>query len=202
MRTPTPIVLLIAAILFAGGCGTSGGDNASDTSTSSSTSTSTSTTTTTVATIEVEEWAATFCGNFGTWLDGIQAASTAVGSQVTAGDFASAQTAISGLFGTASEVTGVLITEIEAGGAPDIDDGEGLVDDLVDRFGQFVSAADQAKADTDALEVDPATFEADAKELTDRFSAEVESVGESFDQIDADYASADLNAALTKECAF
>ena len=50
--------------------------------------------------------------------------------------------------------------------------------------------------------MDPATFEADANELTDRFSAEVEAVGESFEQIDADYPSPELNAALTDACAF
>jgi ABC-type glycerol-3-phosphate transport system substrate-binding protein len=213
MRKLLAILTAAALLTLLGACGTSGGndDAGSDETTTTAAADETTTapeeeeTTTTEAesdAVDVDEWAAGFCGSFSTWLDEIQAASSDVGSQVTAGDLESAQAAISTLFGTASDVTETLITDLEDLGAPDIDDGEQLVADLGDKFQGFVDAADTAQADTDALDLDPATFEEQANGLVERFQAEVSAVGDSFGEIDAAYPSPELNAAISESCDF
>lgn len=208
MRKLLAVLLAGALLTVLGACGTSGGDEDADATTTEATDATEPTeeeTTTTEAAVEavaVEEWAEGFCDAFSTWLDEIQTASSEVGSQVTAGDVESAQTAVAGLFGTASEVTETLISDLESLGAPDIDDGDALVDDLTEKFQGFVDAADTAQAETEALDLDPSTFEADADALIARFQDEVSKVGDSFAEIDVDYPSPELNAAISSSCSF
>ena len=63
-------------------------------------------------------------------------------------------------------------------------------------------AALTAKADTEALALDPATFEDDANALTESFQAEVDKVGDSFAQLDEDYPSPELSSAISDSCDF
>lgn len=192
MRTSLAVLAAAGMLTILSGCGTSSGeDDAAET------------TTTEAAPIEVEAWADSFCGSFGTWLDAIEAASSGVADEVVPGDIASAKTAISNLFGTASTATEGLIAELEDGGAPDIDDGDQLVDDLIAKFDAFNEAAQAAQADTEALaNEDIASFQGAADELTTRFQDEVNTVADSFGEIDTDYPSPELNAALTASCDF
>jgi hypothetical protein len=209
MRKSIAVLAAAGLLTFVSACGTSGGeDEASDDPTTTEATETTEAeeeTTTTEAEadgVAVEEWAGGFCDSFSTWLEDIQGASSDVGSDITPGDFDGAKAAIAGLFGTASDITTELIGDIEALGAPDIDDGDQLIADLIEKFDGFVAAVDAAEADTEALEADPATFEADIAALTERFSAEVEIVGDSFAEIDEDYPSPELTAAINESCAF
>jgi hypothetical protein len=211
MRKSLAVLAAAGMLTVLGGCGTSGGeDDAADDPTTTEASETTEAaeeeTTTTEApaddAVAVEEWAVSFCDDFSTWLTDIQDASSSVGTEIAPGDFDGAKAAIAGLFGTASDITDQLISDLEENGAPDIEDGDQLVADLIEKFEGFVAAVDQAEADTEALEADPATFEADITALTDRFSAEVEAVGDSFSEIDADYPSPELTAAINESCAF
>jgi hypothetical protein len=211
MRKPLSILVAVAALSFLGACGASGGSDADkDTTTTEaekSTTTEAEETTTTEAdsgdTVEVAEWADSFCGSFSTWLDEIQTASSDVGSDITPGDMDGAKTAIANLFGSASDATQTLMSEIEDAGDPDIEDGDQLVDDLIEKFQGFDDAAQDAKADAEALTTDDvAAFQSDATELTDRFQAEVEKVADSFSEIDAKYPSPELNDELSSACNF
>jgi len=214
MRKTLSIITVAAALTLLGACGASGGsDGSSDEKTTTTaadkdavTTTEAEETTTTEAdddAVEVAEWADGFCGSFTTWLEDIQSASSDVGGQVTPGDIESAKTAISGLFGTASDATQTLISDLEAGGAPDIEDGDQLVADLIEKFEAFDAASQDAKADTEALATDDiATFQADAEELTTRFQDEVNTVADSFTEIDANYPSQELNDEITSACNF
>ena len=202
MRKFLTVLVTFGAIALLGACGASGGssDGASDDST---TTEAPAKTTTTKPAVTVDAWAASFCGSFGTWLDEIKAASSEVGGQVTPGDLESAQTAIADLFGTASGATQTLIDDIEGAGDPDIEDGDQLVDDLITKFEAFDSAAQDAKADTEALATeDFDTFQAEADELTTRFQDEVDKVADSFGEIDTKYPSEELSDALVSSCDF
>jgi hypothetical protein len=212
MRKTISIVAAVAALTFLGACGTSGGDDSSDDTTTTAaaseetTTTEAEETTTTEAdsdTVEVSEWAASFCGSFDTWLGEIEDASSSVGDNITPGDVEGAKDAIAGLFGTASDATQTLIAEMEAAGAPDIEDGDQLVEDLIEKFNAFDEAALDAKADSEALSTDDLTaFQADAEALTTRFQDEVNTVADSFSEIDADYPSQELNEELNSACNF
>lgn len=213
MRKTISIVAAVAALTFLGACGTSGGDDSSsvDPTTTAATSEETTTTeaeetTTTEAesdTVEVAEWATSFCGSFDTWLSEIEDASNSVGGSITPGDAEGAKDAIAGLFGQASDATQTLIAEMEAAGAPDIEDGDQLVDDLIEKFNAFDEAALDAQADSEALATDDLTaFQSEAEELTTRFQDEVNTVADSFSEIDTKYPSQELNDELTSACNF
>ena len=209
MRKTVSIVMAVAALTFLGACGTSGGSSDSEKKDDATTTTAAAaeeTTTTTEAesdAVEVADWADSFCGSFGAWLDEIEAASSGVGSDVTPGDLDGAKTAIADLFGSASEATQTLISEIESAGAPDIEDGDQLVADLTEKFQGFDEAAQAAQADAEALATDDvAQFQTDATELTTRFQDEVQEVADSFSEIDAKYPSPELNEELNSACDF
>ena len=211
MRKTTAAFLALFALTLVTACGASGGDKKADTTTTTakasgggSTTTTTEATTTTDASgsgVAVDDWAVAFCGSFKTWISDIQAASSGVSSDVTAGDLASAKTAIVKLFGTASTRTEALIDDVDQAGVPDIDNGDGLVTDLKGKFQDFDDAILAAKSDADALAVDdPTTFKSDVQTLLDTFQAETQKVGDSFSELDAKYNSQDLNDALNQHC--
>ena len=211
MRKTLSILAVAAAVTFLGACGASGGSDdakSDDPTTTVAPKDDAEETTTTEAeedadTVEVAEWADSFCGSFSTWLDEIQTASSGVADNVTPGDIESAKTAIADLFGTASEATQTLISDLESAGAPDIDDGDQLVDDLIEKFQAFDDAAQKAKSDTEALASDDiATFQSEADELTTTFQDEVDTVADSFSEIDAKYKSEELNSELESACDF
>lgn len=189
MRKTLSIVAAVAALSFLGACGASGGSDdakADDPTTTAAPKEETTTTTEAESdAVDVAEWADSFCGSFSTWLDEIQTASGGVEENVTPGDIDSAKTAIADLFGSASEATQTLISDLEDAGDPDIEDGGQLVDDLIEKFEAFDAAAQDAQSDTEALATDDiATFQSDADELTTRFQDEVNTVADSFSEID------------------
>lgn len=210
------LALLAVLALFAGACGASGDDDAADDTTSTSASSATSepeddeTTTTTEDEdegsgdlVDVEDWAVEFCGNFETWLDGITASGDTVGDAITPGDLEGAKTAIVGLFDDVSGQTRTLIDAIEAGGAPDIDDGEDFLADLIGKFEDFHTAIEDAKAEAEGVSTaDPTAFQATITELVSTFQTETQTVGNSFSELDAEYGDADLDAAVRDACTF
>lgn len=212
MRKALGAALVAAALLLVSACSgsSSGGGSSKDaTSTtgerSSAGSTKTTgadkaTTTVVTDTKTVPDWSAAFCGNFKAWRDALANANSRAAADVIPGDNKSAKDAIVALFGDAATETDDLIATLQSGGAPDIDDGDRLVDDLVAKFQGFSDAASSAQADAKLLDANAATFEQDASVLTTRFQDEVTKVGDSFAEIDRAYPSAELSTALTAEC--
>lgn len=213
------LALLAVLALFAGACGASGDDDAADETTSTSASSATTetepddtepeeTTTTTEDEpsgdlVEVEAWAAEFCGNFEAWLNGITASGESVGDAITPGDLEGAKTAIVGLFDDVSGQTETLIGQLEAGGAPDIDDGEAFLDDLLGKFEDFHAAIETAKSEAEGVSTaDPAAFQATITELVSTFQTETQTVGDSFSELDAEYGDLELDAAVRDACTF
>lgn len=210
-----PVLAVVALAL--GACGASGSDDDADDTTTTSVAddrTSTTgeeqedTTTTTEESasgdlVDVEVWAEQFCGDFEGWLDAITAAGESVGDAVQPGDIEGAKTAIVGLFDDVAGETDAFIEAMEEGGAPDIDDGEAFLDDLVEKFEAFrdamVTAGEQAEA---ADTADPAAFQATITELISDFQTETETVGASFSELDAVYGDRELDAAVDEACTF
>lgn len=223
MRRSLSAFLAVLALVFVSACGASGGDDdaAEETTTTEASGDATTTsesgedeeeTTTTSEDddeqpsgdlVEVDAWADDFCGNFETWLDEVQAASENVTDSVTPGDMVGAKAAIIDLFGTVSTHTETLIGEIESGGAPDIDDGEDFLADLVVKFEDFHAAIETARAEAETVSTtDPVAFQNEFTELLATFQTETETVGNSFSELDAKYSDRDLNAAVESSCDF
>lgn len=216
------LALLAVLALFAGACSSSGDDDTASTTTASPAGSEDdgegAETTTTGSDeeddqggdeeppsdqVEVEAWAENFCGDFQAWLDGVKAASEGLSGSITPGDIEGAKAAIVGLFDDVAGQTETLITEIEDGGAPAIDDGEDFLADLVAKFEEFHAAITEAGTEAEAVDTsDPAGFQATITELVSTFQAETETVGNSFSELDARYPDPDLNAAVTSSCSF
>lgn len=218
MRKTIATLMALLVLTFVAACGASGDDDsAGDTTTTEATSTTEATetteaetttseaTTTTEATnpdaVAVEEWADGFCGNFETWIANIKTAGENVGTGIQGGDVEAGKAAIVELFATASAETDTLITSIEDGGFPDIDQGDELVDDLIGKFNDFNEAITAARGEAEALPTDdPEAFGAEVEGLVTAFDEETTTVGNSFAELDADYPSPELSSALSSSC--
>lgn len=216
MRKTLAALLALLTLTFFGACSSSGGndDDASGSTTTEqeggdeTTTTEDEETTTTEddggegGTVDVDEWAGEFCGNFDTWMTAVQDAGTNVADSMgDSTDLESAKTAVVGLFETISSETETLIGAIEDGGAPDIEDGEALVDDLVGKFTEFNDSIESAQAEAEGLDTaDPAAFATDVQSVVSTFQTEVTEVGNSFSELDSKYPSEELNDALTSSC--
>lgn len=205
MRKSVIALVAVVSLGFVSACGASGGSDSSSKDATTTTKAPKATTTTTEASkaVAVTAWADGFCTSFSDWLDEIKAASSDVGTKITPGDIAGAKAAIADLFDSASSSTQNLIASMEDAGSPDIDNGDQLVQDLIAKFQAFDDAAQAAKSDTEALATTDATkFQSDAQELTTRFQTDVNTVADSFAEIDTKYPSKELNAALSSSCNF
>lgn len=214
------LALLAVLALFAGGCSSSGDEETGSATTAAAPDGGDGDGTTTTGSeegdgdeggdeepasdlVEVEAWADNFCGDFQAWLDGVKAASEGLSGSIAPGDIEGAKAAIVDLFDDVAGQTETLITEIEDGGAPDIDDGEQFLADLLTKFEEFHTAITDAGAEAEAVDTaDPAAFQATITELVSTFQAETETVGNSFSELDARYPDQDLNAAVTSSCSF
>ena len=99
--------------------------------------------------------------------------------------------------------TRTLIDEIEAGGAPDIDDGEGFQADLIEKFEDFHTAIDTARAEAEAASTaDPVAFQSTISDLIATFQTETQTVGNSFSELDAKYGDVALDSAVRDACSF
>ncbi|MBA3283210.1 MAG: hypothetical protein H0U29_13365 [Acidimicrobiia bacterium] len=222
MRKTVATLMALLALTLVSACGASGdGDSADDTTTTEASSPSTTepadstttedtTTTTEEATTTtetdpdakaVEEWATGFCGNFESWIANIKTAGENVGTGIQGGDINAGKQAIIGLFQTASAETDTLITSLQDGGYPDIEDGDQLVGDLEAKFADFNQAIRTAQGQAEALPTDdPAAFGTEVQSLVATFDKETTAVGESFAELDAEYPSPELSSALSASC--
>lgn len=216
MRKTLGTIAVVLSLTLISACGASGGeDDASDDPTttvaqSETTEAGTDTTeaeeTTTTEEessgdgVAVDEWAEGFCGNFSTWIDDIQSASDDVATGLTPGDVEGGKAAIVDLFETASVTTEDLIGTLEEGGTPDIEDGEGLVEDLTGKFVDFNDAIETAKGEAENLPTDPTAFSTEVSSLVSTFQDEVTEVSGSFAELDSKYPSTELQAALSESC--
>lgn len=207
----TLTALAATAVLLLGACGASGTQDeqaatTTDAGTEETTTTTSGATTTTESNVadgatDVDDWAEDFCGSFEGWISNIQDASAEVGADIEPGDIQGGKDAIVNLFELASAQTENLVSDIEAGGVPDVEDGDKLVDDLTSKFNDFNAAIEEAKTQAEAIPIDDAAaFQAKITELTGTFETEVLAVGESFSELDAKYPSRELQSALSSSC--
>lgn len=214
MRKTTLALLTVVALAFVSACGASGGDDAasstskapaSDASTTKGdvTTTEAAVTTTEAGTdkVAVKKWANGFCGSFQGWLDDVQAAGSSVGDSIKPGDISGAKAAIVNMFTTVSRDTQSLISSLEDGGSPDIKRGDDFVSELIGKFQKFDDAIITAKGEAEGLPLDnPTEFKSQVDALVATFTAETQSVGDSFGELDSKFQSAELNAAIGESC--
>jgi hypothetical protein len=118
-------------------------------------------------TVAPEEYVRSLCTGIGTYLDDINALSDDfVGALDPTADAQSQKDAVVGLLNDIIGATDTLITDLEAAGIPDVDDGDAIVAAVGDSFEQARQVIDDARAAVEELSVDdPATFAAELAEI-------------------------------------
>lgn len=199
MRKSLLAVMAIFSLVFVTACGASGGEDTAD---SPSTTKAADTTETTEAeAVPVDEWAKGFCGDFSAWTKTIENVGNDISKDITPGDLEGARTAIEGLFGDVATETEGLISSLENGGSPDIENGDQFVADLAEKFQGFVDATNDSKAAAAKIPVDdPTAFQTEFTSLFEDFQSNINDVGDSFGELDSRYSDPDLQKALSTSC--
>ena len=213
IRTAAAAMVLVVLA----GCGASGGNEASDTAEAKTTTTVDTfaddtdlepldTTTTEVGVPDgdaLDEWASSFCGAFeDRWLAEIETLSASADDNVTPGDLESVKASFVGLFRGAADATATLVSDVEALGAPDTENGEEIHAEMVHLFGDMEGTLDGVADEMESLSTDDPEFQTKTMDLVDEFSAAADEVQGSFETIDAEYPSPELGLALSSHCSF
>ena len=203
-----------AALLLVAGCSTDGDNDAtkSTTTTEAPVTTTEAPTTTTEApttttegpaegTVDIETWAAGFCGSFGDWTTGVQDLGTTAEADLKAATTpAEAQDAVVATFDGASMLTTTLIDEVEAQDPPDMDDGEGMVAAFTSKFQEFADVIEASRSRAEEVDVEASDFGEQVQAIYADFENDFTAIGNSFGEIDRKYPDPEFQRALTDAC--
>ena len=147
--------LLLALVLAACGGDDDGGDTGSTTGTTAEATGDTGST----GTVSPEEYVKSVCTSMSTWVTDVQSLSNDFGTGIDPTDVQATKDALVDLFDQMLAATDTLISNLDAAGTPDIENGEEIRSSLSASFEQARSALDDAKTQVEALSVDdPAAF--------------------------------------------
>ena len=197
-------VLAVGSLGFAacggddsGSAATTGGGSAATTGNGSSSSGATSAAPTGEG-VAVEEWAGSVCGSVNTWLQGINAKGTQLGQDVQGvSDLTKGRDLLVQFMQDAVTLTDDMLSGVESAGAPAVENGEQLSEDLLTALqpvkDTFAQALEQAKTlPTD----DPTAFSQAATQLGQDITDSQTQFSASFDQLQAKYDDQALNQAF------
>jgi hypothetical protein len=150
--------------------------------------------------LALEAWAEEFCANFVGWLDAREANLDGIDTSVAVTDYPAQQAALEAFYTGEAAAADDLVVQLEQGSVPDLDDGEQLVADLTDLFGQLRDAAATAAEEVAALDPASSTFEADGQQLNLEYQTSLEDTGEQFTAISDEYPALTESATLEQQC--
>jgi hypothetical protein len=151
-------------------------------------------------TVSPEAWSAAVCSAVGGWATDLQTASESLsGAMSGATSVADVRERFVTFLETAIARSDQMLSEAEAAGQPDVEDGGEIADFLLDELRSFKTALEDARDQAEDLPDDPAGFTQGAQEI----GASLEQVGEDaakgFDELDDKYQSAELQQAFEDE---
>jgi hypothetical protein len=168
-------IATIVALVFVG-CG--GGDDPEPSAESTDTQTE-ETDAPTTDTASAEEFVTALCTEMGNWIASLQEGQTTVTESVEPGNIQSGIDALAAFFDSAVTATEDLIAGIEAAGVPDVDGGEEIQQEFIDRFTEAKTALESARDQVDALPADdPQAFQDAAGDLSTTIQAQLSAVGD------------------------
>lgn len=153
---PTKFASVVLGVLLAGSLAACGGDDGDDGGGGGGGGAT--------ETVSAEEYANSVCTAMTDWLAGIQELSASIGETQTASPEEGKQALVQ-LLADMSEETGRLVTAVEEAGAPDVEGGEAVADQLVSAFGQTREALEEAEAKVEGLPTDQQGFQQGVAEL-------------------------------------
>ena len=185
----TALALGLALVLGFGACDGDGSPDSSGNSESPAEETPT--------TAGAPEYVATLCTEMSDWLADLQALQAQVQADVPPeAEPVEAQDAIRTFFDNAITATDDFLRAIEEVGAPSVDGGETIHNDLLTKFEEVKSALEEARAEVENLPVDDrAAFVEEATRLRESVTTQFESIGAAL----ATLSQPDLDAAAANE---
>lgn len=178
-------VWAIAAALMIGACG---GDDAPEGDTPGDGP---------AQTVTAQEYATDICGALDAWVTASQDRVGSLTGALNPTDSAeNRRDILAGYIDGVIEDTDVLISEVEAAGAPDVEGGEEIAGQIADAFDTVKTELEQTRSEVDSLPTDdPAAFTAAATELGTSIQTSLTAVGTSVGEI----SEPELNQAFAAE---
>ncbi len=167
----------------------------------SSSETAAATTAEAAAAVPADEWAASVCTAVGDWQTELQSSAPDAGNLT---DIESAKQTLGDFLDGASTATDEMVSEVEAAGVPDVENGEEIAQKFQANLAAVGDSFDQAKTDLDALSTDdPTGFAAGLQGIATTLTTAGTEAGQAFDKLAAEYPSAGIDdaAAEVPECA-
>jgi hypothetical protein len=153
--------------------------------------------------VSADEWVTDICTSLSGWLEQLQQESTSLQESVQAdatGDLAAAKADLVEFMNGAVQSTDEMITEIDAAGVPDVDNGEELNDGLNDGLEDIRQAFADAQGQAEALPVnDQAAFAQGATELGESLQEAGTQAEEQLNDLGAKYDAPSLDQAFDDE---
>jgi hypothetical protein len=170
----------VAGVLLISGCGGDGGDPEGR---------------------EPREWVADVCGAVGSWTNGIQDESTALGESAQgAENLAQARNQFVDFFDQVIARTDRMLTQIDDAGTPAVDDGEAIAEDLRNTLEPIQDAFADARDDAENLPTDdPAAFQEGATQIGETVQEEAQEISRAFDELEREYDVPELDEAFEEE---
>jgi hypothetical protein len=150
---------------------------------------------------EPGEWVADVCSAVGSWVEGIQEESTALGETAQgAENLEQARDQFVDFFDQVIERTEQMLAQIDGAGAPAVDDGEAIAEDLRSTLEPIQGAFEDARDDAENLPTDdPAAFQEGATQIGETVQQEAQEIGQAFDGLEREYDVPELDEAFEEE---
>lgn len=200
-----PIILLLTAAVLMAGC--SSDDESAPTTTEPAVTSTTEAQPDESQADEVDEAvldrvAADICGSISGWSSSIQDAYDATPAAIAEADsIEAARTVVVSWMATMSEHTESLVGELEAIDMEGAEPLEPFVADLAERFGSLNGIVEEHESQAKEITTSaPATFRSEVSGLVDEFNTALADLPTVFEDLNASYPNADLQAALASAC--
>ena len=177
MKRARVAVPLLVALLVGSSCGGGGGGGTSP-----------------------DSFADDVCGAMRTWVQAIQDRAASLQSELgPSPSVDEGKQALRGFLDDSSAATEELISDINAAGVPDVDNGEDVVDRLLDAFQAAEGIFEDAQSKVDDLPANPQQFATAAQALGNSANQALNQLGDSLTALNSN---AELNAAFANsdEC--
>jgi hypothetical protein len=151
--------------------------------------------------VEPDAWAADVCGSVGTWLDDVQKRSGEIGKTAEQADsLEEVKREFIAFFEGVTGRTDEMLAEIEAAGAPDVDEGEAIAQDLQDSIRPLRDALVDAREQAEDLPTDDQQAFAEqavaAGQTVEKAGTDVQTA---FERLDSEYDAPELQRAFEEE---
>jgi hypothetical protein len=147
-----------------------------------------------------DEWAANICGALGEWKSSLEDGAADLQTDASgATSIDQARQFLVDYLEFAIDITDDMLSRVERAGAPAVEDGEAIANDLREELGKIKPSLESARDRAADLPDDPQAFGEQAQELGASLSSEGDEISERLDDVGEKYDSEEINQAFDSE---